>query len=300
MPTIPDESHLDSGDPDMPEQRRRQELAAFLKSWRAQIPPEEVGLPPRPRRRTPGLRREDVAARASVSTDWYTSLEQARPVRPSRAVIAALAEALRLEQADRSHLFELAGYSAPATSINDPAVDPLLLQQLLASVSAPAYCTDALTNVVAWNGPAEAIFGDYAAWHHAGRNLLRLLFTAPGFAENLSDRAGYAAKVVRTFRERSQAAQATPEAATLVRDLKRDSAEFSNLWNDTSIRRSAIDMLEVDHPAGTLRFTLVVFQDLAHARMRFNAYLPADEHTIATLHGMSTLTTPIPSHASEL
>jgi transcriptional regulator with XRE-family HTH domain len=160
--------------------RRLRELADFLRDRRSRLDPDELGLPARRRRRTAGLRREDIAERAAVSVAWYTNLEQARPVKPSKAVIAALADALCLDDDDRAYLHRLAGHASPTTSRRSD-IDRAVLQTLVDGVPYPAYCTDALTNVIAWNAAAALVFGDYAAWPAEQRNLLLLLFTETGF-----------------------------------------------------------------------------------------------------------------------
>ena len=121
---------------------------------------------------------------------------------PSRAVVAAIADALRLSGVDRSYLFTLTGHSPPSPGPN-AGPDAVLLQALVDSVHVPAYCTDALTNVLAWNAAACEVFGNYGDWPPDRRNLLWLLFEEPSFAERLVDREEYAARVVQTFRSRS-------------------------------------------------------------------------------------------------
>ncbi|WP_158674588.1 helix-turn-helix transcriptional regulator [Streptomyces hoynatensis] len=257
---------------------RRQELAAFLRARRARLAPEQVGLPARRRRRTPGLRREDVAERAGISTAWYTYLEQGRAVRPSPEVLARLADALCLTDPDRAYLRVLAGHAPPPHGApGGPGAR--LLQSLVDRLAAPAYVTDAATRVLAWNPPAREVFGDYAAWPPEERCLLRLLFTQPAFATALVDRDAYAARVVHTFRQRSDAHLTDPAVMALVGELARCSAEFRRLWESRELRRADTDTLLVDHPGGRLTFTMLMFQDLGATGIRFSAYLPADAHT---------------------
>src|SRR3954454_20883412 len=149
----------DDSSPD--DEVRLPELAEFLRERRARLDPEQLGLPARRRRRTPGLRREDVAERAAVSVAWYASLEQGRPVNPSKAVVSSLANALCLSEVDRAYLFKLAGHPAPPIT-ELAGLDAHLLQALVDHIAAPAYWTGALTNVMAWNGAACSIFGDSA------------------------------------------------------------------------------------------------------------------------------------------
>jgi transcriptional regulator with XRE-family HTH domain len=268
--------------PPAAQERRRRELAEFLRVRRARLDPGELGLPPRRRRRTPGLRREDVAERAGVSTAWYTSLEQGRPVNPSRAVVTALADALRLSGVDRTYLFTLTGHAPPpAGDILGP--DAVLLQALVDHIRAPAYCTDAFTNVLAWNAAACEVFGDYARWPGDRRNLLWLLFEEPGFGERLVDRDEYAARVVRTFRSRSDTYLNDPVAIEMVDVLSRRNPRFKALWETHDVRRADTDTLEAVLPGGRLVLTLVTLQGVTSPAVRFNAYLPANAVTASLL-----------------
>jgi transcriptional regulator with XRE-family HTH domain len=266
---------------------RIRDLAKFLRERRARLDPEQLGLPARRRRRTPGLRREDVAERAAVSVAWYTSLEQGRPVNPSKAVVASLAEALCLGDLDRAYLFKLAGHPAPPIT-ESTGFDARLLQSLVDHVGAPAYCTDALTNVMAWNATANEVFGDYGRWPPDRRNLLSLLFDESGFAERLADRDEYAERVVRTFRGRSSAHRNDPVAIELVDTLSRRSERFSSLWNRHDIRQTETDTLEVIHPRGRLTFTMTSWQAVATSGLRLSVYLPADDTTARAMTRVAT------------
>ena len=264
------------------EKKRRFELAEFLRERRGRLQPGQLGLPERRRSRTPGLRREDVAERAGVSTAWYTYLEQGRfGARPSRELIASLAEALILTDADRAYLFTLTGHVAPTARSAGP--DSSSLQALVDYVSAPAYCTDASTSVLAWNPLAREIFGDYAKWPQERRNLLWLLFNEPAFANRLTDRAEYAARVVHTFRTRSQAYLDDDTVICMVDELKARSSDFQTLWEARDLRGWNAAIIHVAHPLGQLALTTMMFQDLAPVGIRFTAYLPADDATARIL-----------------
>jgi transcriptional regulator with XRE-family HTH domain len=270
--------------PTATDERRLRELAEFLRLRRARLEPETVGLPPRSRRRTPGLRREDVAERAGVSIAWYTNLEQGRPVNPSRRVVTALADALALSTTDRGYLFALTGHTPPVADA--AGLDTSLLQRLVDHIDAPAYCTDALTHVLAWNAAAVEVFGDYARWSAPRRTLLRLLFTEPDFGARLVDRDEYAARVVHTFRGRSDAYLKDPVAIDLVDTLTRTSPHFKAIWNTHDVRRTDTDTLDVDLPNGRVSLTLVNLQGVASPGIRFNAYLPVCEAPIGVPRGV--------------
>src|SRR6266404_3510365 len=152
---------------------RRREIADFLKTRRMRRQPEELGLPRGRRRRTPGLRREEVAAAAGVSAEWYTWLEQAREVRPSAQVLTRISAALRLEPHETRHLLTLGGYAVPATgsdSLRSVSVS-LRLQRLIDQLEyGPAWVFGERWDIVAWNRAASVIHGDLATLQGIERN----------------------------------------------------------------------------------------------------------------------------------
>jgi transcriptional regulator with XRE-family HTH domain len=157
----------------------RRELAGFLRSRRERITPADVGLPAGPRRRTPGLRREEVAQLAFISTEYYARLEQARAPHPSREVLAQLARALRLSDAERDHLHHLAGAPpgpprGPSREVRQSIAD--LLHRL---PHAPAIVLSATFEIIAWNDLAAALMEDFSALPRRDRNLVRRAFLGP-------------------------------------------------------------------------------------------------------------------------
>src|SRR5882672_660204 len=143
---------------------RRRELGAFLRSRRERLAPGDVGLPDGARRRTPGLRREEVALLGGVGTTWYSWLEQGREVRPSVETLSALARALRLDPAERHHLYVLAGRPPPDDRARAPEEVGEPLRRMLDSLAdQPAYVIGRRWDVLAWNRAAAAVFGDYGA-----------------------------------------------------------------------------------------------------------------------------------------
>ena len=155
----------------------RAELAAFLRTRRARLGPGDVGLPSAARRRTPGLRREEVALLAGVSVDYYTRLEQARGPRPSRQVLAALARSLRLTGDERDHLFRLAGEPAPEPQGHSSHVRPGVLHLLDRLADSAVVVVNELGDVLAWTPMAQVLFTDYSALPAGERNLYRMFFT---------------------------------------------------------------------------------------------------------------------------
>ncbi|MFH9083273.1 helix-turn-helix transcriptional regulator [Streptomyces sp. NPDC017673] len=156
---------------------RRHELAAFLRSRRERITPEQVGLPRGTRRRTPGLRREEVAHLSAVGVTWYTWLEQARDIQVSVQVLDALARALRLDASERAHLFQLAGATDPTPAANCPSVTPALRQMLTGLEPIPACIQNSRYDILAYNRTYGRLLGDLDAVPPEDRNCMLLVHT---------------------------------------------------------------------------------------------------------------------------
>ncbi|MFI6246392.1 helix-turn-helix transcriptional regulator [Streptomyces sp. NPDC051016] len=230
----------------------RHELAAFLRSRRERIGPGEVGLPSGPRRRTPGLRREEVAQLAYISTEYYTRLEQARGPRPSREVLGGLARALRLSDAERDHLHHLAG--APPGPPRGPVreVRQSLLDLLCRLPQAAAIVTSATFEILAWNDLAAALMEDFSALPPRERNLVRKAFLDPlppgERLYGVSDLDAF----VRVSAQRLRAAAArypdTPEVSGLVAELLAGSEEFGRLWESHDVAAQPTQVKTFRHP----------------------------------------------------
>lgn len=212
----------------------RGQLADFLRSRRERIAPADVGLPAGPRRRTPGLRREEVAQLAFISTEYYTRLEQARGPRPSREVLAGLTRALRLSDAERDHLHHLAG--APPGPPPGPSreVRPSILALLHRLPQAAAIVLSATYDVLAWNDLAAALMEDFSALPRRDRNLLRRAFLGPRpegrRLYGVSDADEFSASAVRNLRATAGRYPDDPEVTALIRELLDGSEEFARLW----------------------------------------------------------------------
>ncbi|WP_043633203.1 helix-turn-helix transcriptional regulator [Nonomuraea candida] len=227
----------------------RQELAAFLRSRRERISFADVGLPAGRRRRTPGLRREEVAQLAYISTEYYTRLEQARAPRPSREVLSGLARALRLSDAEREHLHHLAGEPpgpppGPCREVRRDILD--LLERL---PRAAAFVLSATYEVIAWNDLAAALMADFSALPPRERNLIRYAFlngSGPVLAE--SDRAGFAHEAARRLRAASARYPGAREVTELVAELLAGSAEFARLWSSHDVSPGPSLRKTLHHP----------------------------------------------------
>ena len=209
------------------ERERRRELAAFLRTRRERLAPEDVGLPPGYRRRTPGLRREEVAQLSGVGVTWYTWLEQGRPINASAQVLEAVTRTLRLDDSERSHLFTLAGVpdtTSRVVEICEPAVRELVdaLDPYPAFVVSPRY------DILAWNRAEAALKGDYSSLPARYRNVLWLLFTQPAWRELLVDQQDVAYVVAR-FRAAMAEHMGEPAWVDLVQELCSASPAFAEL-----------------------------------------------------------------------
>ncbi|MFK4107305.1 helix-turn-helix transcriptional regulator [Streptomyces sp. NPDC002176] len=217
----------------------RDELAAFLRDRRERIGPAEVGLPAGPRRRTPGLRREEVAQLAFISTEYYTRLEQARGPRPSREVLSGLTRALRLTDAERDHLHHLAG-APPAPPSGPPReVRQSILDLLTRLPGTAAIVTSAIGEVLAWNDLAAALMEDFSALSRRDRNLIRRVFLdSPPDGPPLygvSDAAEFARDSAQRLRAASARYPDSPEVTGLVTELLAGSEEFARLWEEYEV-----------------------------------------------------------------
>ncbi|MGW3011097.1 helix-turn-helix transcriptional regulator [Streptomyces sp. NPDC001219] len=216
------------------DRRVRQELGGFLRSRREGITPADVGLPAGARRRTPGLRREEVAQLAFISTEYYTRLEQARARHPSREVLAQLARALRLSDAERAHLHHLAG--APPAPPPGPSreVRPSIVDLLNRLPEAAAIVISATYEVIAWNDLAAALMEDFSALPRRDRNLIRRAFLGPyrngRRLYGVSDADTFARTSAQHLRTAAARYPSDPEVTGLVTELLAGSEEFARLW----------------------------------------------------------------------
>ncbi|MGC0314393.1 transcriptional regulator with XRE-family HTH domain [Kitasatospora acidiphila] len=219
----------------------RDELADFLRRARDRVTPQDVGLPSGPRRRTPGLRREEVVQLAAMSADYYIRLEQARGPQPSPPMLAALARALRLSDDERDHLHLLAGHRPPAVRSSGDGVSPGLLHLLGQLPTTPAQVLSELGDVLAQNDAARALLGGVCTVSEHGRNVAWRWFTAPPIrAPYPPEEHDYLSRLhVADLRAATARRADDPAAARLVARLTEASAEFRTLWelHEVAVRR---------------------------------------------------------------
>jgi transcriptional regulator with XRE-family HTH domain len=235
----------------------RQELGAFLRSRRERLHPEEAGLPSGPRRRTPGLRREEVAVLAHISTESYVRLEQGRAPRPSGEVLAGIAGALRLTDAESGHLHVLAGTAPRSTGLHRRDVRPSILALLERLPQTAAFVTSAAFEVLAWNDLAAALMEDFGELAPQDRNLGRRAFLDSARAEapraetalyGVSDAAEFRHHVVMKLRLTLARYPSDPEVAGLVTGLREGSPDFARLWERHDVQAAPMLTKTFRHP----------------------------------------------------
>lgn len=275
----------------MDDERRREQLADFLKTRRARISPEEAGLPNGSRRRTPGLRREEVAQLSNVGITWYTWMEQARAVRPSEQVLSGIAEALKLDQDETAHLFVLA--DRPPRRANgraEEAASPALRRLLAALNPNPAYAMGRRWDKLAWNEAAVAVFGDYDSLPPRERNTVWRIFTDEGFRRSTADWEGHAKHVLAQFRASAGRHAGDLAFAELIGDLEEASPEFREWWPHHDVKGSPEGRKEVDHPAvGRLVFEHTTLQLHDDPDLKVVVFTPLpDSNSPEKLRGLLT------------
>jgi transcriptional regulator with XRE-family HTH domain len=228
----------------------RAALADLLRNRRARLDPADVGLPPGHRRRTPGLRRDEVAALAAISTDYYTRLEQRRGPHPSPAVLTALARALRLTEDERDHLFHLAGQPAPERRTTGAHVSPGVLYLLDRLTDTPAFVIDDLGALLVQNRMSKLVSGDQTSFTGRRRNHTWRWFTEPESRSRVpeEDWAEHSRTHAADLRAAVGRRGNDPELAAMVADLLKTSPEFAALWpeHEVAVRRS--DAKRLIHP----------------------------------------------------
>jgi transcriptional regulator with XRE-family HTH domain len=204
-------------------------LGAFIRAHRERVSPEAAGISVGIRRRTPGLRREEVAQLCGVSPTWYTWIEQGRDVSASAAALARIADALRLSRPERAYLFELAGQRDPASGRTSEIDVPAALHASVSAIAGPAYLLDRQWNALSWNDAAAELFVGWLSGD-ADRNLLRYMFHCPSARTLVVDWAGRAARLVAEFRADSSRHLDAPPMRDFLTSLSETSPAFAAFW----------------------------------------------------------------------
>lgn len=251
------------------DQARRQQLGEFLRSQRARLTPDLFGLQGGVRRRTPGLRREEVAQLAGLSTTWYTWLEQGRDISLSAHALGRLANVLNFSAAERAYLFDLAGKRDPQASAEAEPSAPAALISALETIAGPAYLLDHLWNALGWNGRAAELF---TGWLDADndRNLLAYIFLSPAARELIADWEGRARRVIAEFRIDYGHHIEEKAMQDLVSSLAARSPFFAQAWPIHSVLGREGGVRRFNHPElGALEFQQVTLTPTARPDLKF-------------------------------
>jgi transcriptional regulator with XRE-family HTH domain len=251
-------------------------LAAFLKDRRTRLDPASFGFSGR--RRTPGLRREEVAQRANISPTWYTWLEQGRGGAPSADVLNRIAKGLLLTEAEREHLFMLGlGRPPEVRYVSVEGVSPRLQRLIDTLEASPALVKTATWDVVAWNRAAQVVLTDYSALPAGQRNILRFMFCSPTIRAKQHDWENLARFVVGAFRADAARAGAVSEVAQLVDELCAASAEFAALWQENDVLSHGDGTKRLNHPElGDIELEYSAFSVDGRPDLSLTVYNPLD------------------------
>ena len=277
----------------------RAELSDFLKNRRARIAPATVGFPSGQRRRTPGLRREEVADLAGVGLTWYTWLEQGRDIRVSPQVLSAISRALQLEPAERTHLFRLAGHPAPSPEPVADSLSPRLRRVLDSWDPYPAHVAGRRRDILAWNRASDLLYGWSRLPEHR-RNTLWWAFMVPETRQVLVDWEHEVALAVAGFRADAGGDLVDPDYQELIFELLEGSADFAAIWARQDVRGRQEGRKQLLHPElGHLQVEFTIFHVAEQPSLRLYLYTPADdgetETALRKALGVGPASAPVPT-----
>ncbi|MCG7409689.1 helix-turn-helix transcriptional regulator [Paenibacillus sp. ACRRX] len=258
-----------------------QVLSEFLKAQRAKIMPQAVGLPAGTRRRTPGLRREEVAQLAGVSTTWYTWLEQGRDIQVSSSVLDSIASALQLTVDERKYLYALATESGTGTYViheEQPRISPSLQRILNELKHCPTIISDRKCDIVGWNEAAAHVFLDFNHIPHGERNMIRLLFTRKEFQSLAVNWEHFVKGFLSIFRAYYGQHVEDQWYESFLEEMREVHPGFQQLWNQSQVSSAPEVVIEFRHAkAGKMLFHLTSLQVHGDTDLRVSIYTPAPE-----------------------
>ncbi|UAK26264.1 helix-turn-helix transcriptional regulator [Sphingomonas nostoxanthinifaciens] len=262
-------------------------LGDYLRARRSRLDPIALGLPAS-RRRTPGLRREEVAQRANISPTWYTWIEQGRGGNASADVLDRISRALMLTEVEREHIYLLGLGRPPEVRYRgSEGISPRLQGVLDAMVYTPATVRTATWDIVGWNRAAAIILGDYGARPPGRRNVLRMIFCDPAVRAAQYDWDSVARTLVASLRVDAARAGADAEVAPLVEELCRASAEFAAMWRDNDIAGHAHGFKRLRHPVlGVLEMDISSFAVEGRPDLSMVVYAPNTPEGIAAVRAL--------------
>lgn len=254
------------------EKQRHKELGDFLKSRRAKILPAQVGLPAGMRRRTPGLRREEVALLSGIGLTWYTWIEQGRPIQISSQVLESLARTLMLDRYEINHLYTLAQHTPPAGfPLGTDTVNPMLQHVLDNLAFSPAIILDVRFNVISWNRAAARILFDYGKINASKRNLLRIMFTNDEYKKTIAGWEFAAQEMIASFRTVYAKLVGDPWVEDFINELRSESKEFNTWWSMHDVKKDAGLLKTINHPVlGQLKFEFTSYMVISDSNLKLS------------------------------
>lgn len=275
-------------------QIRRTELSTFLRTRRERLDPTEMGLPAGTRRRTPGLRREEVAQLAGVGVTWYTWLEQGRRINASTQVLDAIAKTLRLDHAEHEHLYRLADVPGLVRAEPESSFEPDA-RRILDEISSPACISNERYDVLAWNKAYRDLFPFRFTGSRRLRNTLWCMFTIPPCCGPVVNPKEELPTMVATFRANYSRHVGEAVWEELISELGAASADFREMWANHDVAGHMTSTKRFRHHAmGEVTFTSVGMQLLATPGNRIVVYLPADAKTTEAMRILAEGTVPVP------
>jgi transcriptional regulator with XRE-family HTH domain len=267
-----------------PDEQRRKELSGFLRSRRERLTPPQAGLPAGGRRRTPGLRREEVAQLAGVGVTWYTWLEQGRDIKVSDQVLGAIARTLMLDRDERAHLYTLAGSSDVPTGTECAELTPAVRTMLEKFMPFPACVQDGKYDLLAWNPAYSRLISNIDALPPEDRNCMWLRFTDPAWRKCIVDWDEAAPRMVAQLRAQMAEHVAEPAWKAHLRRLRAASPEFVDLWDRHEVSAIVARAKKIRNPrVGLLKFDPVSTWLNPRPGVRLLVYTPTDAVTVQRL-----------------
>lgn len=257
---------------------KRKELAEFLTALRQRGTPEEFGFPTGARRRTQGLRREEIAQLAGISATWYTWIEQGREVNVSAEALDRLATALKLSKSERSYLFDMADRRDPQAHHLESDTAPETLVQMLANIQIPAYIMGRTWDLLAWNDAASDLFAGWLnqTYTDTRPNLLRFVFLHPSAKGFVVDWEMRARRLVAEFRADCRSRLEEAELKKLVAELAQTSADFDRFWKQHDVLERQGGQREFNHPKlGLISYSQVTLRPVEQEQLKLVLLQPA-------------------------
>ncbi|WP_420480846.1 helix-turn-helix transcriptional regulator [Bacillus subtilis] len=269
---------------------KRKELGEFLKLKRAQLSPQEFGLPMGTRRKTTGLRREELAQLSGIGVTWYTWLEQGRDIRVSTQVLESISRVLKLNYEEKRHVFLLAGHHVPLDDQDEENKSlPLAVRHFIDHLTnCPVYVTDEKWDVIAWNTAACAVFGNFGQMGSKERNAIWRCFTSKEYRNLLDDWESHAKKLIAQFRSTASRFLGEAWIKELIDELTERSPEFKKWWNHHEVLGTHAGEKVLHHPAaGKMVMEHMTLQIYDSPDLKLTIYRPLEkENTVDKLKAL--------------